>query len=101
VIRLGSREWFARVKKLEQEELEGGQTAWWWLSFVDETGFLGVCYVLAFGMLTAIKEAHRLGINPGGEVQASSIPLDQKPPNKWLNRLLSKSDIDEMNKETT
>jgi hypothetical protein len=46
----------------------------WWLSFADATRpagsqFLGICIVRAVDMVSAIKVAHALGINPGGEVR--------------------------------
>lgn len=45
----------------------------WWLSFADPTRpkgqqFLGVCIVEAVDEISAIKVAHALSINPGGEV---------------------------------
>ena len=56
--------------------------ALWWLSFVDPSrsapmeeqvpgggGFLGVVVVEAPSFIAAVGKAHRLGINPGGEVQ--------------------------------
>lgn len=46
----------------------------WWLSFADPdrpTGqqFLGACIVRAVDEISAVKVAHALGINPGGEVR--------------------------------
>lgn len=45
----------------------------WWLSFCDPARpagqqFLGACIVEAVDEITAVKVAHALGINPGGEV---------------------------------
>jgi hypothetical protein len=41
----------------------------WWLSFVDDKTSRGVAIVEAPEFLDAVREAHRLEINPGGEVQ--------------------------------
>lgn len=50
----------------------------WWLSFADPTRptgeqLLGICIVRAVDMASAIKIAHALKINPGGEVQGIAI----------------------------
>ncbi|NKY47986.1 hypothetical protein [Nocardia cerradoensis] len=80
-------------------------TGLWWLSFVDDTksrspaeqvpgagGFLGVCIVQADHFMAAITISHRLGCNPGGQVQG--YPTDAPPHPAWMNRLLSAADID-------
>lgn len=41
---------------------------WWWLSFADETGFLGAAIVRGVDAHDAVRRSHRLGLNPGGEV---------------------------------
>lgn len=46
----------------------------WWLSFVDEGKHLGCTIVEAEGMVKACKAAHRLGVNPGGEVMGIEMP---------------------------
>ncbi|HKY40723.1 MAG TPA: hypothetical protein VJN18_32535 [Polyangiaceae bacterium] len=53
----------------------------WWLSFCDPAKpsgqqFLGACIVNACCMLDAIREAHSLGCNPGGEAVGHSVPAD-------------------------
>jgi hypothetical protein len=62
---------------------------WWWCSFVDKDGFLGVAIVWARGILTATKEARRRGINPGGQVLAYEIA---EPPEQYRNRLLDRAE---------
>ncbi len=52
----------------------------WWLSFCDPdapTGeqFLGACIVDAVDEITAVRVAHILGINPGGEVAFQDLDL--------------------------
>lgn len=79
---------------LQEREIResGGQKQWVWLSFADGdlpagSQFLGVCLVLAYGIIGAVMEAHRLGINPGGEVAGwllgpGPLPPDTIPPNR-------------------
>jgi len=74
----------------------------WWLSFVDpdkapplelqEPGgpsFLGVAIVQAPTYLEAIRRAHRLGINPGGEVAAYGPIGVEEIAEVWCHRLLT------------
>jgi hypothetical protein len=72
---------------LESEEA-AGQMGWWWLSFSgDDSGFLGVCIVEAFGMASAVRKAHQLGINPGGEVVGCQVSAgDPAHANRLLTR---------------
>lgn len=72
-----------------------GPTGLWYLSFANETGFLGGCFVEAKGASTATHRAHQLGINPGGEVLArESDP--EKVPVDVRNRLLTKDQLTEV-----
>lgn len=77
----------------------------WWLSFVDPMlvpsaeqqvpgglSFLGVTVVEAIGPLHAIRKAHELGANPGGEVQVVAVPQGYVPPS-YRDRLLSRQDL--------
>jgi len=71
--------------------------AWWWLSFADEEKFLGVVVLQAPDGLTAVKVAHLLGVNPGGEVAV--MQLEPKPEQGTLlclhqNRLLNRSEAE-------
>lgn len=81
----------------------------WWLSFVDPTksdppeqqvpgggGFLGVCVVPGIDFIEAVRMAHFLGCNPGGEV--SGI-LTAVPDPKWIGRLLSLAEIEQLEAE--
>lgn len=68
---------------------------WWWISFADgppPNGFLGVAMVEAKDFERAIEEAWRRGINPGGEVLASS--LVGAPPEHLRNRLLGREEAE-------
>jgi hypothetical protein len=70
-------------------------TGWFYLSFAEET-FKGACIVKAATFLEAVREAHRLKINPGGQVRGHQIPEDAVYDPKYRNRLLSKEDLQEM-----
>jgi hypothetical protein len=77
-----------------------------WLSFADKTRpkgtqFLGACVVAGETMAAAVGEAHRLGINPGGEVLGVSIeaPTARLIPDSWKNRLLSKTECGDFDAE--
>lgn len=79
----------------------------YWLSFVntdlsaprDEQvpgggGFLGVCIVESTDPISAVAEAHRLGINPGGEVAIyGPAPEGVSYPEETLNRLLTLEEV--------
>lgn len=70
---------------------------WWWLSFVDESGFLGVAIVQDRSFAGAVLRAHALGINPGGEVRGFPFPEQEewRAPEAVRNRLLSFEELRE------
>lgn len=76
----------------------------WWVSFATDTGSLG-CVVTEdtdnghVGLLA--MRLHRLGLNPGGEVLAQSIPLEMWQANDpWgcapeqRDRIISPEELD-------
>lgn len=70
---------------------------WQWLSFADPdlppgTQFLGVAIVEARDVIDAALEAHRLRINPGGEVLCAELP--GIPPERWQNVLLGREEAE-------
>lgn len=72
-----------------------------WLSFCDSdrpkgTQFLGAAIVPGAEIITAVKMAHVLGCNPGGEVQGLPIPpdVDKLIADTWRGRLLSREDCE-------
>jgi len=78
----------------------------WWLSFVDDSDpskerapHLGCCLVEAKGMLEAVKEAHRLEINPGGQVRGIEMPDSEEAraevESLGMNRLISPKELHE------
>ena len=40
-----------------------------WLSFADEKGWKGGCFIEAMDFKKAVEIATRLGVNPGGEIK--------------------------------
>ena len=89
-----SDEEFASVVARElTREVGGGQLALYYLSFADQTGFLGAVVLEAFGFTDAISQAIKKGINPGGECLGEPWPEDvAKPAPEKRNRLLTKEE---------
>lgn len=77
-----------------------------WLSFADSaraTGdqLLGVTIVRADDMVSAIKVAHALGINPGGEVAGMWVDPDRVKSLTFelpIERLLTPSEARELSR---
>jgi hypothetical protein len=70
---------------------------YFWLSFVGDEGFRGACIVEAPDMISAVSMAHRLGCNPGGQVQGAEVEdCDeiQIEIEKWgLGKLITKEEM--------
>lgn len=71
----------------------------WWLSFSDGklpggSQFLGACIVHGADFPLAITEAHRLGINPGGEVKGVGIPSEMKIDGQFVGRLMDRDECE-------
>ncbi len=69
-------------------------TGWWYLSFADDTAFRGGVVVRGTDVESATKEAHRLKINPGGQVLGVPIPEGKVPVAAYRDRLLTREDCD-------
>lgn len=72
-------------------------TAYWWLSFADpdapaEQQFLGVAIVKGIDVVSASMMARLYECNPGGEVAGYPIPPLLTPPERYLNRLLTRDE---------
>ncbi len=68
--------------------------ALFWLSFCDDKS-LGAAIVEGADLLEAIKTAHRLGINPGGQVLSVQIPPEQEEgARRYRNRLMQRPEIE-------
>ncbi len=83
----------ARALQLSLNELSDPKNKGiYYLSFADESGFLGGVFTEAHGIITATDKTNDLGINPGGEVMCwGPIP---PPEDHYLDRLLTKDEID-------
>jgi hypothetical protein len=71
----------------------------YWLSFAGESGWLGGCMVEADGPISAAREAHRLGINPGGEVAMMGPVSAERIDMSLANRLLTREDLEALGDE--
>lgn len=78
-------------------------TPQFWLSFADASlpkgqQFLGAAIVNAHSFLEAVKVAHILDINPGGEVQGHEVevPSGKEIPAQYVERLLNREEIAEL-----
>jgi hypothetical protein len=78
------------------EELKTPEYPNLYLSFAGEEGFRGAVIVEENNISFAIATTWRLGINPGGEVAFLPAP---SVPEKWLNRLLTREEIQEFDSE--
>lgn len=73
-----------------------GSLQWYYGSFATEKDFLGAVVMQAHGPVTLALGAHRLGINPGGQLLALSLPNEELPGKKWRNRLLSREQVQQI-----
>lgn len=90
----------SQIDKKFEEELLRNKEVCIWMSFCDSdkskgNQFLGVVITKALGFAHALKKAHSLGINPGGEVKSQSIDPD-KIKIEYFDRLLSQKDLVEV-----
>jgi hypothetical protein len=85
---------FHRAFDILSEELAQPEQ-FFYLSFAGDT-FNGGVVVKAHGVADAVLKTHALHINPGGEVMGVAIPEDRTPDPRFLNRLLTKPEIEDM-----
>ena len=74
-----ARDCNARIKQMIEHECGTGTLEPLLLYFQGPDApaggrFLGACIVEAYGVITAVQKAHRLGINPGGAVVVYDAP---------------------------
>lgn len=71
--------------------------AQWWLSFADSNDghFLGGICAVGDSLEEVLRESHRRGCNPGGEVKAIGSDAPH-PPMFELWKLYSRADIDRL-----
>jgi hypothetical protein len=75
----------------------------WWLSFADADkppgqAFLGVAIVHTDtdSLIAAVRKAHELGCNPGGEVMGYLIEATDSVPASSIGRLLSREEAESL-----
>lgn len=69
-----------------------------WLSFADATRLRGVVITQGVSFLDAVRQAHRLHINPHGECMGLPFPPDFTPPKEYVNRCLTRDEAAEADK---
>ena len=87
-----------QAAQLAQERRRRGQ--WYWLSFVNKTGFLAGAIVWAHGIETAVLRARELNIGRGfrGKVEVFCEPITTRimkehVPADLRNRLLTEAEV--------
>jgi hypothetical protein len=79
----------------EERQQTKGATSLWYLSYASPGKFLGGCIVRAYGFVHACQRARDLYINPGGQIRGCPVPTSQNPAAKYIDRLLSKTELEE------
>lgn len=87
----------------KREPINAG-TKTWWLSFADGARprgeqFLGCVITAGAGFRDAVERARELGCNPGGEVQGCELPDNIRIASRWVDRLLSRQECDQVSAE--
>jgi hypothetical protein len=93
----GSPAWNKRCSQLLTEETKRPRR-WHYLSFADDEGFLGGLVLFVHGVMEGMIVSRALGLNPGGEVMC--IPVENLPPQQYLYKLLTREEVEQMDKET-
>jgi len=69
-------------------------SVWFYMSFVSEhEGFLGGLYIQDTDVISAIRQSHLRGLNPGGDVALIEVPSGYEPSPEVRDRLLTKNEI--------
>lgn len=72
--------------------------SWYYISFSTETAFLGAAVVevnaVVVSIQEAVRQAQRLGIDPGGTAMGYKLLEPCPCPPKWRNRLLTRADLE-------
>lgn len=102
MMRLNKEERGKRVNQFLIDEESDNKEKCLWMSFCDPNKpkrkqFLGVIIIKTLGFTHAVIKTHRLGINPGGEIQLFELSEDAQKDIKSedFNRLLSKTELEE------
>jgi hypothetical protein len=88
----------ARLRRMISEEMVQSKLvqSWFYISFADDDGFRGGCYIQAFGPASAMLRANVEKISPGGEARVFPIPREAERmiPADARNRLLTKAELE-------
>lgn len=68
----------------------------WYLSFADQSGFLGATLARGEDLIDAVRYAHRMGVNPGGEVMGVPLQPGDPMPAEAFGKLMSKADLERL-----
>lgn len=91
-MKLTNKQFKERLAEVTREELEKPEK-WHYLSFADGY-FKGAVVIKGHGVTDCVSKAHRLGINPGGQVMCVAFPDSMElPDEKYRNRLLTREDV--------
>jgi hypothetical protein len=96
---MNDKEKISRAYKLAGEEMRENPKHWMYLSFAGREQFNGAVFVEAHGLITAIIRCNELGINPHGEVIGVDVPEGYLPAEEFLNRVLSRDDLEAAGQE--
>jgi hypothetical protein len=96
---LSPKEIQERKDAMFKAESDTGIESFIWMSFCDPDKpkghrFLGVIVTQSLGLTHAIIKTHKLGINPGGEIQSFVLPAGTLIDVKYLNRLIPKEELE-------
>lgn len=86
---------FAERVRLALEAESENPLCWYYLSFVNDSGFLGAAIVQARGIVSASRVAHERGCNPGGEMLALALEESDPIPADKTYKLLSQEELSE------
>lgn len=83
-----------KVNSVAMAEVGRKQWGWFYLSWADETDWLGGMFIQAFGPITARLRVKAMNISPGGQCAIFRFPLGTSPPPMdYTNRLLTKEEF--------
>ncbi len=81
------------MKGVDSEMRNTAMSGWYFLNFGSkEDGHLGDAIVQAHDLVSASREAWRLGCNPGGNMWGEPLENWQLPEMKYRERLLTKAE---------
>ena len=90
-------EQFEERKRQLIEEERKNPPGWWYLSFANDSGFLGAAIVQGQGPATAIDRSWRLKINPG-DCEVCALQIEQedmaRTPAEAREKFLTMADIE-------